>query len=359
MLLVVLKPLVFLLGVMLVIWTVMTAVRTFVLPRGENAFLSRQVFRILRWLFLAAARPAKTYHDQDRILAFYAPIALIMLLFTYLLMVMLGFACINWALGVDDVLIALELSGSSILTLGMIPAPNAPTLFFSFLNAFIGLMLITVLIAYLPTIYAAFAAREKLVTMLDVSAGTPPSSLTFLTFVHENRHDFTYMQNVWPQWEEWFTEIEESHTSLIVLNFLRSQVAERSWLTAAGVILDTTALILSTVDTPPQPEAAFCMRAGYLSLRRIATVFHIPYDEDPAPTDEISIAYDEFVEVYQQLQASGVPLKPDMEQCWRDYAGWRVNYDRPLLGIARIITAPYAPWVSDRAFPDMQHITGL
>ena len=65
------------------------------------------------------------------------------------------------------------------------------------------------------------------------------------------------------------------------------------------------------------------------------------------------------MEVYQQLKEAGVPLKPDAEQCWRDYAGWRVNYDRPLIALARIITAPYAPWVSDRALSDMQEIPGL
>lgn len=354
-----LKLLVFVLGLLLVLWTVITALRTFVLPRGEDAFLSRVVFRMLRVPFLMAARRAKTYHEQDRILAYYSPVVLVGLLFTYLLMVMVGFTCINWALGMENVMLAMELAGSSMLTLGMIAAPNEPVLLFSFLNAAIGLMLTTVLIAYLPTIYTAFSTREKMVSMLEVSAGTPPSSFVFLTFVYENRHDFTYLHGVWPQWEEWFTQIEESHTSLVAVNFLRSQVPERSWLTAAGVILDTAALLLSTVDTPFQFEAAFCIRAGYLSLRRIAGFFNIMFDADPAPDAEISITRAEFVELYGQLQQAGVPLKPDLEQCWRDFAGWRVNYDRPLLGLARIITAPYAPWVSDRAFPDMEHITGL
>jgi ABC-type multidrug transport system fused ATPase/permease subunit len=353
------KILVFVFGILIVLWTVMTAVRTFVLPRGENAFISRQVFIFLRHIFLAFARRANNWRDQDRILAYYAPIVLLMLPFTYLTMLAIGFTCVHWALGAGDLFRAFVLSGSSMLTLGIASASDGIILVFVFIEAAIGLVLVSVLIAYLPTIYSAFSAREKLVSMLEVSAGTPPSSLTFLTFVHENRKDFTYLRGVWPDWEEWFTLVEESHTSLVAINFLRSQVPERNWLTAAGVILDTASLIQSTIDTPPQVEAAFCIRAGYLSLRRIASFFNIPYDEDPAPTDEISITRDEFMEVYEQLKAAGVPLKPDAEQCWRDFAGWRVNYDRPLLGLARIITAPYAPWVSDRAFPDMQRIRGL
>jgi hypothetical protein len=27
-------------------------------------------------------------------------------------------------------------------------------------------------------------------------------------------------------------------------------------------------------------------------------------------------------------------MKPDRDQCWRDFAGWRVNYDAALIGVA-------------------------
>jgi hypothetical protein len=44
-----------------------------------------------------------------------------------------------------------------------------------------------------------------------------------------------------------------------------------------------------------------------------------------------------------------VPLKADLDQAWRDFAGWRVNYDRVLLSLAALTVAPYAPWSSDRS----------
>ena len=44
-----------------------------------------------------------------------------------------------------------------------------------------------------------------------------------------------------------------------------------------------------------------------------------------------------------------MPLKADLEQAWRDFAGWRVNYDRVLLSLAELTMAPYAPWSSDRS----------
>jgi len=42
------------------------------------------------------------------------------------------------------------------------------------------------------------------------------------------------------------------------------------------------------------------------------------------------------------------PVVADQQQAWRDFAGWRVNYDRPLLSLATWIEAPEAPWSSDR-----------
>jgi hypothetical protein len=38
----------------------------------------------------------------------------------------------------------------------------------------------------------------------------------------------------------------------------------------------------------------------------------------------------------------------DREQAWRDFGGWRVNYDTALINLADYVMAPRAPWSSDR-----------
>ena len=48
------------------------------------------------------------------------------------------------------------------------------------------------------------------------------------------------------------------------------------------------------------------------------------------------------------IEADGVVLVHDRDQAWRDFAGWRVNYDSALLGLAQMLRVPYAPWTSDR-----------
>jgi hypothetical protein len=157
------------------------------------------------------------------------------------------------------------------------------------------------------------------------------------------------LSEMWLLWEQWFAELEETHTSLPVLSFFRSPRPEHSWITAAGAVLDTASLVVSSVDIPHDVQADICIRAGYISLRHIADFFALPYDPDPHHHDDISITREEFDDTYNQLQKAGVPMKPDIEQCWHDFRGWRVNYDTVLLTLAALTMAPYAPWSADRS----------
>jgi hypothetical protein len=342
------RPLVFALGAFFIAGTFTSAVQTFVLPRSSVDLLTRLVFMGIRKLFDVRLRWARTYAERDAIMALYAPSSLMALPPAWLMLVWLGYAAMFWAVGVEPARHALEMSGSSLLTLGYVPPQGWMQMALVYSEATIGLVLIALLIAYLPTMYSAFARREATVALLEVRAGSPPSAVEMFAR-YQRIHTLAKLHDVWEAWETWFVETDESHTSLAALAFFRSPQPDRSWVTAAGAVLDAAALALSTVDTPYDPQAALCIRAGYLALRRIADVFAVQYDGQPRPGDPISITRDEFDTACDQLVAQSVPLKPDREQAWRDFAGWRVNYDTVLLALAAITMAPYAPWSSDRS----------
>jgi len=164
-------------------------------------------------------------------------------------------------------------------------------------------------------------------------------------------HGLDRLNEQWQAWETWFSDIEESHTSLSALVFFRSPKPDRSWITAAAAVLDTAALTLSSVEISDSPNAALCIRAGYLALRSIADFYNISYDSDPHfPQSPISVTRSDFDLVIVELAAAGVPLKSDREQAWLDFAGWRVNYDAPLIGLAGITMAPESPWTGHRPY---------
>ena len=342
------RILMFLLGAGIAIATVLSAIRTFVLPRSAPVKLSRFVFVISRFCFGLWTRRANTYEDRDRIMALYAPITLLILPAVWLTLVHIGYIAMFWATGVDSWRTAFEVSGSSLLTLGFAKVASLAATTLSFSEAALGLILVALLISYLPTMYGAFSRRELAVTMLEVRAGSPPSAIElFARYQRLNRLDL--LNQLWVTWEIWFADIEETHTSLAALTFFRSPQPDHSWVTAAGAILDSAALAASTLDIPRDPQADLCIRAGYLALRRIADTFRITYSSASSLDDPISISREEFDDAYERLARASVPLKPDRDQAWRDFRGWRVNYDKVLLGLAALTMAPYAPWSSDRS----------
>lgn len=333
----------FIVGLAIVARTVFGAIRTFVLPRGSNDGVTRIVFLVTRWLFDRLAGPGQPYRRRDRVLAYYAPISLIVLPAVWLILVWLGYTAMYWAIGTGSLGETLRLSGSSLLTLGSTTSnvPLATALEFS--EAAVGLLLLALLISYLPTIYAAFSRRELLVNLLEVRADSPPSAVVMLTRFHR-LHGLDALHEQWVRWEQWFSELEETHSSLPVLVFYRSQQPDHSWVNAAGAVMDSAALTRAAVDIPMDVQADLAIRAGYLALRRIADFFFIRYEPDPRPTDPISIDRQRFDHVLEVLASAGIPLRPDRDQAWHDFSGWRVNYDAVLRGLERLTMAPESWW---------------
>jgi hypothetical protein len=340
---------VFLAGLLTVLLTLSSALSTFVLPRAARSQLNRIVFGLLRRLFDFILHFAKTYPRRDAIMAYYAPIGVMLLVPTWCVLIMLGYSAMYWALGVGSFDSALRLSGSSLLTLGFESSTAFPVTLLEFSEAMLGLILVALLIAYLPTLYAAFSRREQVVNMLEVRAGSPPSAPEMLLRFNRNQ-GLEKLSDYWKVWEAWFADVEESHTTLPALIFFRSPRAENSWVTAAGAVLDAASITLSAIDIPYEISAALSIRAGFLAFRRIANYFDIPNPQEPHyPDVPICVDRAEFDEVLDQLAAAGLPLKADREQAWRDFAGWRVNYDRALILLCGLVMAPPAPWSSDRA----------
>ncbi|HEV3473948.1 MAG TPA: hypothetical protein VG602_01070 [Actinomycetota bacterium] len=342
---------VFLAGAALVVAVFGSALRTVVLPRGIPARITRVVFFGMRSLFRLRARPSLPYEQRDRIMALYAPFSLIILLLVWITTVLTGYSAMYWALGSRSIRDAIALSGSSVLTLGFGRPADLPTTVLVFTEAALGLILLAMLITYLPSIYAVFSRRENMVAGMDLRGGSPPSAVEILQ--RSWRVDqLKTLGTLWRRGEQWFLELMETHTSFPAVVFFRSPVPEHSWVTSAGAILDSASTLLSAVDRPQDPDAEYCLRAGYLALRRIAEFFRIPFDPNPGPEDPISILRDEFDEACDSLAAAGLPLRRDRDQAWRDFVSWRVNYDRVLIALAGLTMAPYAPWSSDRSIRD-------
>lgn len=340
-----LRVLLFLAGMAVVLFAVWSVIRTFIVPRALRNTLTRVVFLAVRKVFDLRASERHDYPTRDRVMAYYAPVALLTMLVVWVGILLIGFTAMFHALGGLSVLQAFTFAGSAMFTLGFASRDDAPTVLLDFVAAGTGLVFLALFITYLPSLYASFQRRERGVAKLEVRAGQPPTGIYLIELAWvvgrlEN------LDELWAEWEDWFTDVDESHSSLPVLAFFRSTHPDQSWVTSAGAILDGASLFDSTVDVPRIPEPQYMIRSGYLCLRHLADYFRISVDHDPKPDDPISIGREEFDAVYERLAGTGVPVRANRDQCWRDFAGWRVNYDAALLGLAKLTMAADAPWSS-------------
>lgn len=334
-------------GAFMVVGTVGSAIRSTILPRGVRSWISRVVFLSTRVVFRLRTRRSSTYEQRDRIMAMYGPIALLTLLTTWYVIIFAGYTALYYGVGIDRVGDAFRLSGSALFTLGTSATSRLVPSVLSYSEAGLGLLVLTLLITYLPTMYSVFSQREAAVAQLQVRAGTPPKATTLL--IRYSRIGMTgRLSELWQQWESWFAALEESHTSFPILPFFRSPQPDQSWVTAAGTVLDGASLWASTVEHPNDPDAQLCIRAGFVALRRLADFFAVLHNPSPNPGDPISISRAEFDEACREMADAGMQLKADRDASWRAFVGWRVNYDTVLLNLARLTEAPIAPWTSDR-----------
>ena len=336
-------------GAAMVVAAVDSAVRSTVLPRAGRTPLTRAVGGITRVLFRVAVGRSASYERRDRIMALQGPLSLLSLLASWLVLVLAGFSLLYLAGGVGGAGRAVQLSGSSAFTLGTAVPKGLPLNILTYLEAAIGLLLVTLLITYLPSIYNAFSRREVGVNLLRARAGDPPQAATLLVRYWRIDAGEVRLGELWRTWEQWFADVEETHTTFAVLPFFRSPQPGESWITAAGVLLDTASMWVAAVEHPVDPDAQLCIRTGFLALRRIAVNLGVPSVDEPAATDAISVGRGEWDRAVAAIADAGLPVVGDRDAAWRAWAGWRVNYDGVLLRLARLLEAPVAPWVSDRS----------
>ena len=340
----------FLVGAGLVFVTFMSATRTFVLPRSSPVVLTNLIFKWVRKFFNSIVKIMPTYEQRDSIMALYAPLCLLLMVPTWLLLTALGYMLMYWALGISTLWEAFLFSGSSILTLGFATSELQLATLLAFTEATVGLILVAMLISYLPTMYTEFSQRETAVSLLQIRAGSPPTVAELMWRLQSISKTGAF-ETLWQDWEHWFTRLDESHTSLPALVFFRSPQSQHSWLNSSAVVLDAAAFYLSATNINDSPSATLVIRAGNDALRRIADYFKVPYNPDPHfPEDPIQIRRADFDKACDRLARQGIPIKEDRDLAWRNFAGWRVNYDSVVVGLAELTMAPESPWLSEYTF---------
>lgn len=341
-------------GALIIIAAGWSVIGTLVVPRRVRSHFTRWVSFALTAVFRTIADASKNYLVRDRILAVRAPVQLIVQIGVWLAAFELGFGLLLWPFITGASLgAALEQAGSSLCTLGYIaPHAGAPA-GLDDLAALAGLGTVALQIGYLPTLYAAFNRRETLVSMLDFRAGVPSWGPELLARTHfglgSRVSAVPELPTLFEKWETWSADVAESHATYPTLAAFRSAQPLSSWMTAQLAVLDAAALYLALqVDPPGAISARLCLRGGFTCLTTIARAmgFDVPLEADPS--QGISLTYAEFVEAVERLRSVDFPIDRPLDEAWREFLGWRVNYEAAAYAIAMRIDAPPALWSGAR-----------
>src|SRR4030095_4302324 len=146
-------------------------VRTFLVPRALQAHLARAVFVTVRRVFRLRASERHDYAMRDRVMALYAPVALLVLLAVWFTLVLAGYSAMFFALGGVSPFEAFTLAGSSMLTLGFAMPPDDAGVALSFTAAGLRLGLPPLLIPFPPRPPRAAGSPSR-------SSSPPPRACT-------------------------------------------------------------------------------------------------------------------------------------------------------------------------------------
>jgi hypothetical protein len=343
-------------GGLLVLVAVSSVTVTLIVSRPVNSRLTRWVDQMVDGAYHHVVGRYADPHRRDQLRATQAAAVLLGQLAAWLIVAYVGFALMLWPFARQGVVSAFIDAGSSLFTLGFaVPTGTAPAVIV-FLAAAVGLVILTLQIAYLPTLYAAFNRRETEVTLLNERAGMPSWGPELLARTYyalgTGVSTLDTMPDLYERWEHWAADVAESHTNYPVLIRFRSPGPLSSWVTALLAVLDSAALFLAlSPKIAPVVPARLCLRGGFRCFGRIARTMGFDIPDEPDPDATTSLTYAEFLEAVNRMREVGFPIERDPAEAWPDFVGWRVNYEQAAYAVAAAVYAVPALWSGPRRHP--------
>src|SRR6266852_9930003 len=302
-------------GIVLILLVALDAFETIVLPRRvtRRLRLARLFYRAVQVVWQSLGHLVRAGARRDALLGYMGPLSLLALLVFWAVLFVCGFGLLLWGLALPlnapDKTISfttyLYLSGTTFFTLGLgdvTPLSGAARVLVV-TEVALGFIFLALVVSYVPIIYQAFSRRELRISLLDARAGSPATAAEILrrNCVGKTIEELRMLLH---DWEVWCADILESHLSYPILTFYRSQHDQQSWVEALTVILDTCALILTTMEDAPLVAARFTFAAARHAVVDLAQVLNT------SPTTGVNrLSSAEFVLLRDVLASSGIRLK--------------------------------------------------
>jgi Ion channel len=342
-------------GVLIILSVLWEAFEAVVLPRRAT-----RRFRITRlfyrstwipWRWIAhQIRPTKT---RETFLSFYGPLSILFLFVCWAIGLVFGFGLLYFSASRGEssppsFLTCLYLSGGTFFTLGVgdVTPHNWRERWLVVSESGLGFGFFALVFSYLPVIYQAFSRREVNIVLLDARAGSPPTAAEMLRR-HTGPHGMDALQQLLHDWERAAAEILESHVSYPSVSYFRSQHNNESWVAALTAILDTTALLLASIENPCTRQARLTFAMSRHTVADLAQLFNAT----PRQGDHDRLPPSELERLRTTLTQAGFQLN-DTEAGRKKFADLREMYEPYLQGLSRFLFMELPPWILAKEITD-------
>jgi hypothetical protein len=345
------------LGAALVLLMLFEIFLAFLLPRRvkRDPLLARRVaiYAFGPWRALARRLPE---HTGDTLLGMYGPFGLLLDLGLWVVLLMFGYACLQYGGGSHLRVGAgvsfgqdLYFASATLVSSGTagLSAHSTFARIVQVADAATGLGVLTIVISYLPSLYQAFSRRETTVSQLDARAGSPPSAGRLVVRATQ-RGGWPALNEYLRGWEVWSAELMETHLSYPTLAYFRSQHVNQNWLSALVTILDASALAVCAAPEGTVEEARFTFAISRHAIADLAYTFRVkPHDDglDRLPPDD-------FDALIAEVCSSGVELRDSPEAIRARLERFRALYEPYAQVLAERVELRLPPWLAPESPTD-------
>ena len=326
----------------LVLWDVF---QTIVVPRPTPGWfrIGRYVIRGA-WRLMRATVGSQTGQTRDRLLGLFAPAATIILLVAWLAGLIVGYGLVLYAVRSQLQPVPTELgtvlyfSASSLLTIGYgdIVAVGDAARILVVAAAATGLGVVALVVTFLFSLYASYQQRETSVVLLQAKAGVPPSAIVLL----ENLARWGLVDRIpdfLGEWEAWEARVLDSHVAYPLLGYFRSSHDNLSWISALGTVLDSAALVRTTIEGIPRGQAELALSLG---SHLVEDITNLGFRAGTARGIDRSA----FEAVYARLDAAGYTLV-GRDEAWAAFSVERATYADRLETMANYWDVATTSWL--------------
>lgn len=328
--------------IVLVLWDIF---ETIVVPRPtpSRLRLSQHILRPAWRVWRATGLRISSGLDRDAFLGFFAPGVAVLLLVVWLLVLIVGYGLVLFALRGElrpsptSLGETLYFAGTSVLTLGYgdFVANGTLSRVTSLTAAASGLGVVALTITFLFSLFGSYQRREVLVVTLSARAKSPPSAATLLEN-YARLELVDELPKLFAEWELWTAEVLDSHVAYPLLGFFRSSHDNVSWISSLGAVLDAAALVLTTIRGVPRGQAEITKRVGAHLVEDITNNFGLTGDGSAVDREQFQL-------VYRRLERAGYELEPE-EQAWHRFERARGSYAGRLEALADYWATPATLW---------------